>query len=405
MPLNVTFPSFTPGTTIYSAEVNTNNQDIENWANAHEVLTTGIHGVGAGVIVGTRNNNTFTALNSFDNALSIRSPNYISNAIISSVAGIARLMTEAAIVPTTPAPVYIRNLDSNGRWVTRTFSTTAYCTIQDATSADSYFYNGVAGTPWGTTSGVAWANRMPLFIYIATDGVNPCLFFARKPNLRQLPVAAEIGYANNPPATPAETNVFAWTTNNVTVSHAQTNATLIGYLEATKDVNDDWTFYPLSDRTGGIQNFGFEAQPYLMPTNQNGSAAGSYFSVAAGTAPTYGTSNIAYKINREGRVTLGFYFQNGAGNTPGAGAASLVLALPYLPDLATTNVRLFSGNGTGQNPVAFPPMIITTNATGATFEYGYPTALGVGNSTTRTLQGLDQSNVIRGLRGTIIYYT
>ena len=131
MPLNVTFPSFTPGTTIYSAEVNTNNQDIENWANAHEVLTTGIHGVGAGVIVGTRNNNTFTALNSFDNALSIRSPNYISNAIISSVAGIARLMTEAAIVPTTPAPVYIRNLDSNGRWVTRTFSTTAYCTIQD----------------------------------------------------------------------------------------------------------------------------------------------------------------------------------------------------------------------------------------------------------------------------------
>ena len=79
--------------------------------------------------------------------------------------------------------------------------------------------------------------------------------------------------------------------------------------------------------------------------------------------------------------------------------------MPYLPDLATTNVRLFSGNGTGQNPVAFPPMIITTNATGATFEYGYPTALGVGNSTTRTLQGLDQSNVIRGLRGTIIYYT
>lgn len=53
MPLTVSFPNFIPGTTIFSSQVNTNNADIENWANAHELSTTGVHGVGAGAIVGT----------------------------------------------------------------------------------------------------------------------------------------------------------------------------------------------------------------------------------------------------------------------------------------------------------------------------------------------------------------
>lgn len=53
MPLTVSFPNFIPGTTIFSSQTNTNNADIENWANAHELAVTGVHGVGAGQIVGT----------------------------------------------------------------------------------------------------------------------------------------------------------------------------------------------------------------------------------------------------------------------------------------------------------------------------------------------------------------
>ena len=53
MPLSVSFPNFIPGSTIFSSQTNTNNADIENWANAHEIAATGVHGVGAGAIVGT----------------------------------------------------------------------------------------------------------------------------------------------------------------------------------------------------------------------------------------------------------------------------------------------------------------------------------------------------------------
>lgn len=59
MTLSISFPSFTPGTTIFSAQVNTNNGEIVNWANTHEAATTAVHGV-SGTIVGTSDTQTLT---------------------------------------------------------------------------------------------------------------------------------------------------------------------------------------------------------------------------------------------------------------------------------------------------------------------------------------------------------
>ena len=52
MPLTIT-NIFVPNTLIRSSHVNTNFTDVKSWADAHEVLSTGIHGVGSGEIVGT----------------------------------------------------------------------------------------------------------------------------------------------------------------------------------------------------------------------------------------------------------------------------------------------------------------------------------------------------------------
>lgn len=63
MPLTITY-TFSPGAIIYASRFNTNFSDVKNWADAHEVATTGIHGV-TGNIVGdtdtqTLSNKTFT---------------------------------------------------------------------------------------------------------------------------------------------------------------------------------------------------------------------------------------------------------------------------------------------------------------------------------------------------------
>lgn len=390
MPLNIPYNNFIPLTTIYSSQVNSNNGSIKTWADTHEVTTTGIHGVGAGNIVGTANANTFTNINTFSNALALRSPAWISNARLSISGGIAMLFTESGISPTASAPVYIRGMNSSAQWETRAFNSVTYCLIQDATSADSYFYNGVAGTPWGTTSGVAWADRMPLFIYMASEasGANPCLFFARKPNLKQLPSSTGIGYANNPPSAPSEGNVFAWTTLDVTTTHDFSNCILVGYCEATKDVNDDWTFYWLSSFTGGIGNFNFETNSYNMPISQNGAAVGGWFAVSGGgTAPTYTNSNsYTYFINRDGKVMMQFSFTNLAGGVAGAGAGQLTLSSPFtsftfvLGNMGRTNAGVFTYESVGR----LTGMLNFTDING------------------NFAQGADQNNVTRSISGSAI---
>jgi len=336
MPMNITW-TFSPGAIIFASRFNQNFSDVKNWADAHEIATTGVHGAGAGQLVSTAANNAFTGTNnfsgftSFGNAVDLRSPNYISNARFNLTAGVLRLQNEDGLVPSPTRPVYIRRLDTNGNWVTSTFTSVDYCLIQDSASADSYFLDAGTGTPWGTTATVAWGSNMPLFVYMATDsaGSTPCLFLSRKPNLTSLTGPTGIGYANNPPATPNELNVFAWTTNDVTTSHAGRPCTFVGFVEAVKTAGDDWTIQTLSDIKGGVLNYAFENKTYTMPISQNGADVGSYFSAGAGTAPTYTSSNIyTYKIDRRGAVSARFDFRNTVGGTAGAGAFPLVLSLP-----------------------------------------------------------------------------
>lgn len=52
MPMTITF-TFSPGAVIFASRFNQNFSDVKNWADVHEVATSGVHGVSAGAVVGT----------------------------------------------------------------------------------------------------------------------------------------------------------------------------------------------------------------------------------------------------------------------------------------------------------------------------------------------------------------
>ncbi|MGE0630966.1 MAG: hypothetical protein AB7O96_01055 [Pseudobdellovibrionaceae bacterium] len=335
---------------------------------------------------------------SFSKGFNAKIPGLISNARLSYSAGVLSLVGENGSAPSATNPVYIRRLDSAGRWETLTFTSSDYCLIQDATSADSYFFDGVNGSPLGTTSGTSWANNMPMFIYVGTaaSSVNPCLFLSRKPDLLSAS-GSSIGYADNPPATPAESNLFAWTTNDVTTSHASASLTCIGFLTFTKDTSDDWTCVGVSPLLSGILSYNYEFISYTMPAGHNGAASGSYFSVSAGTAPIYDSTNTyTYRIKRSGQVSIDATFTNTAAGTAGAGANPLLLSCPLTPAHSTIGHGKFI-NSSFQiyaNPVA---------STGIYFEYNYNVALGASNLSSTWVSGDLQNNATRSIRVKVNY--
>jgi hypothetical protein len=394
MPLIISYPNHIPDTVILAQEENTNNAEIVDWANDHETATTGVHGVGAGTIVGTANDNLFTGINTFNGPLRI----YLTPGLVIN-AGVLTLSQPnggfLGIPPTNPLPVYISVPNNAGTYDQLAFTSTTYCRIQDSTTINSYFYNGSAGVPWGTTSGRAWAEWMPLFVYVGTDGINPCMFLARKPNLTTTGLGGNIGYAENPPLSPSENNVFACTINNVTASHASIPITRIGAIKAAKNASNDWEFFPVTSYINGSGDR-FESEIYNMPTGQNGADVGSYFFVSGGTGPIYvGTNFYQYSINRYGDIQLYYSFTNSAGGTVGAGTNPLSLSIPLDAKPLDGANRVIQG----LNRVINAATILLGHArrAGASF-------LWIDNAATGgTVQGVGQNNATRSILGSAIY--
>lgn len=409
MPLVHSYPSHVPDTVILAQEENTNNAETRDWADTHEAAVTGVHGVGAGTVVGTENDNIFNGDNTFNGLVNFTQganfnltiPELISNARFSYTAGVLRLVGENGVAPSASNPIYIRYWEAGtGRWVTAIFTTQTNCTIGDSSSADSGFYNGVNGTPFGTTSGLAWGNEMPLFIYLGLCSTGPVLFLSRLPNLYIAPgsIPAYVGYANNPPSDTSNLSVICMTSVNPGTLSGQCQ--LIGYIGATKNTNNDWQFFtPTTIPYGGLGNYSFEKIYYSMVPGHFGAGAGTYFQSNGGlTYPTY-TANYIYRYNitRTGIVSCKVFFSNTVGGTPGAGAfaLSIVMPFPYTGGLdAYGTGTAVVGNGT--NLVDCNILVQNPNAS---IKYNHITALGAGfaNVTRANVLGDDQNNVARGI--------
>ncbi len=303
----------------------------------------------------------------------------LQNAILKLTAGRLTLTTKAGTAPSATDPIRatlpIIAINNPPNVYTSTPTTISiesadHVTIDDASSADSFFVSGGTGSPMGTTAGRAWSSfggfttDVPIMGYVCTDGVTPIVFLSRQPNLTVTPGSTLIGYKNSPPAVSAQSNIFAFTATDIRTSHSGVSCWPIFSVRMTKNASDDWTFSLLdaSDGIGVFFNFG--GRILAMPSGQNGAAAGSWFSVAAGTAPTYNTalSRYFYLIDMNGMIHVDFLFNTTV--VAGVGANPLTLGLPIF---RTLTIPAIFGSGQIQNGAGLQShMLVKYDASGST---------------------------------------
>ena len=199
--------------------------------------------------------------------------------------------------------------------------------FQDSTHATD---SDIIGEEFGVTTGVAWAQDRPFFLYaVNADDTNTNLKFAISPNpaATTSPATTNCGYADTPAATPSDNNFFFFTTTNVTVTHAQKPCVCIGAFRMRMNSSDDWAVQTLSN-SDGIGRF-HDSTAFNFPTGQMGAASGGYLANNGGTAPTFVTNSQIYSISKNGiiRTTVRILTDGG---TDGAGAVDLRLCLPYI---------------------------------------------------------------------------
>jgi hypothetical protein len=201
--------------------------------------------------------------------------------------------------------------------------------IDDAGSSE------LIGNLFGATTGVAWANVVPFFIYFVEEDANASVvpMISRDPRARTSPAAANIGAPDDAVAD-AQGDFWAFDSLDETAFNGNP-CVVVGSLLMSMTASDDWTV-ALGDSTG----FGYfqEGQSFTMPLAQNGAETGTYFRDNGGTAPLFTTNQYTYSIDRTGLVHASFFLDLDPG-TDGSGAVDAVVAMPY--DYYASNAREF----------------------------------------------------------------
>lgn len=296
---------------------------------------------------------------------------------------------------------------SNPGWITLpsntagqmvTYKITSSPQFGDATAGDSDFV-GTGTCSWGTTAAVAWGNAMPLLLVAAHNGTTVVFGMARGPVLTT-GASTNIGYQDNCPSSASQNNVIFMTSTNVTSSHANKRAFPIGAVRATKNASDNYTFTALDDGDGISNFYNYLVREYDFPEGQNGAAAGTWFSVVSGTAPTYtGTKSYKYKIYLSGDVKISVYCRNTSGGTAGAGTNSLNLHLPFkFGSVSTerTKAMAYVKNGTAIDAMAIVEPFGNLYAAQISYMATVPAGIAF-------VQGAHQNNVTRSLDADVIY--
>lgn len=393
MPMTITY-TFAPLQIIFASRFNQNFSDVKSWADTHELINSNIHGI-TGSFIDTGTANQVSSVPKTFNILSTNSPGFISNARLSlSGAGVLSLVGANASPPSVTNPVFFNVPDGTGGWSQISFTSSANCTIADASSVDSFFYNG-AGTPWGTTTTRTWG-ATPFGIYVTTNGVTPMVFIARSPVLTNTPILAQdIGYKNSPPSVASVDNVFFWTATNAT-TYTLLPCYLVGTLVMAKNASDDWTIEAIGYQSG-IGKFGaFGTRAFSVSAGHNGAASGKFFYDNGGTAATYTALNgFSYTLDLNGDFTGSIIFTNAAGGTAGAGAVDAILALPFVPNAAHLpigDIRLVN------NGALATTVNLIANSNGFGFYYQSVTA-----TTTAVIKNADQNQTVRAIIGGFRY--
>lgn len=183
----------------------------------------------------------------------------------------------------------------------------------------------IIGNTFGKTSGVAWGNDLPFFLYAVLNDDEDAVAFmiSLNPSATSSPAAANIGAPDDAVATNQDS---FWSLENIDETVYDENPCIcIGAFRMQMSAADDWTVQTLS-AADGIGQYHAETT-FTLPAGQMGAASGTYITSNAGTEPIFNTNGMKYKITRGGQCIYHFNGQNAG--TAGVGAQTLQPVLPY----------------------------------------------------------------------------
>jgi len=230
-----------------------------------------------------------------------------------------------ALSATAPGYVVMPSNATQGRMVLHKIVANDTLTVSDLT-----------GNLFGTTTAIAWADELPLYIGFMADSSDANLepIIMRIPHAKVSPASsANIGDPSSATAD-LQSSLFAW--NDITEGNYQSmQIGLIGSLTATKAVTTNaWTLDALTDNDGaGRWN---DNRVFAVPAGHNGAGAGKWFVQSSGTAPGFSSSVAKYRLSRDGKIQVQCAFATV--NVAGVGAVVLEFASPLKRNADYNNI-------------------------------------------------------------------
>ena len=185
----------------------------------------------------------------------------------------------------------------------------------------------IVGNLFGLTTGIAFAQDVPFWIYaVLNDSENAISFMiSRYSGTTTSPASANIGKTGS---AVADTQGSFFALGNPTVTDYDANPCInIGSIRMRMSASDDWTVQTLGNGDG-IGKFQFGVA-FAMATGQFGAASGKYFKDNGGTAPAFTTTSFNYFFSDLSGF-FKYYFEGTNVSTDGVSAVTLQLALPYI---------------------------------------------------------------------------
>ncbi len=224
-------------------------------------------------------------------------------------------------------PAYILMSAAAGSGTQKQIQLTSNFTLRDSASTSS----DMIGEEFGTTTGVAWGNARPFYLYaVNTNDTTAGFFFALSPNPRArfAPDTANIGWKGVPAGTPNDINFFFLSSTTATAADGLPCKRLGGFT-MTKNTADDWAIGAITQSAGsGFREDPFVGQVFAMPTGQMGAGAGVFLT---STGPTWASpSSIVYnyQMNLDGKVDI-YFSTEPAGSCTNGSTGVVRLHLPY----------------------------------------------------------------------------
>lgn len=225
-------------------------------------------------------------------------------------------------------------------------------------TANQSFNDSTAGTNignnlFGLTTGIAYAQDIPFFIYaVANDAQNAVNFaISRVPHRTRAP--ASTNYAQQGSTLASTQGSFFGMGTFLTTDYDQNPCVCIGAFRM-RYTGSNWTVQTLTNgnlgtsagaiiQADGIGQF-HDGSKFQVPTGQFGNASGKYFRNNGGTAPGFANAGLDYQIMRNGYIRANL---NSDTTTSGSGSQELLFSLFYVSCHTGSIGTCSGGSGTG----------------------------------------------------------